>query len=60
VNYLVNIFPDFEEDVQLLLELAELEVERVGAAHLGHDVEDVLNLLDLKEEDQNLMTKTRL
>ena len=45
----MNIFPDFEENVQLLLELSELEVERVRAAHLGHDVENVLDLLDLKK-----------
>ena len=31
---LVHILPDFEEHVELLLELAQLEVERIGAAHL--------------------------
>ena len=47
---LVHILPDFEEHVELLLKLAQLEVERIGAAHLWHDVEDVFNFLDLKFE----------
>ena len=46
----MNVFPDFEKNVKFLFELAELEVEGIGAADFWHDVENVLDFFDLKKK----------
>jgi hypothetical protein len=48
ISYLMYIFPDFKENIEFLFELSQLKIEGVGAADLRHDVENVLNFLDLK------------
>jgi hypothetical protein len=50
VSHLVNVFPDFKENVELLFELAQLEIEGIGTADFRHDVENVLDFLDLRKK----------
>jgi hypothetical protein len=52
----MHVFPDFKENVELLFELAQLKIEGVGAADLRHDVENVLDFLDLRKKSYILYT----
>lgn len=42
-SYLMNISPDFKEDIKFLLEFAQLQIKGVGTAHLWHDIKATFN-----------------